>query len=65
MAKACTFCQGDIIEWYLNNCLAAFELSDKCHKKPLDMLRLSGEGLYEEVVEIYYDLMDHEMAEEN
>ena len=24
LAKACMFCQGDIIEWYLNNALKAF-----------------------------------------
>ena len=30
LAKACTFCQGDVIEWYLNNNLKAFEIVDKC-----------------------------------
>lgn len=24
LTKACIFCQGDIIEWYLNNALKAF-----------------------------------------
>ena len=35
LAKACIFCQGDVIEWYLNNELQAFEIVDKCEKKPL------------------------------
>lgn len=29
------FSQGDIIEWYLNNAVNAFEIQDKCSKKPL------------------------------
>lgn len=43
LAKACMFSQGDIIEWYLNNASHAFEIRDKCGKKPLEILRLSGE----------------------
>ena len=35
LAKACTFSQGDIIEWYLNNALGGFEVVDKCGNKPL------------------------------
>ncbi len=50
------FCQGDIIEWYLNNALIAFEIQDKCGKKPLEILKLSGEELYDEVKEVYKDL---------
>jgi ankyrin repeat protein len=42
LAKACMFCQGDIIEWYLNSALNAFEIQDKCGKKPLEILKLSG-----------------------
>ena len=47
LAKACTFGQGDIIEWYLNNSPGTFEVSDKRGKKPLEALKTSGHGLYE------------------
>ena len=53
LSKACLFCQGDIIEWYLNNSLEAFEIADKLGNKPLDILKINGEGLYGEVKEVY------------
>lgn len=65
LAKACIFCQGDIIEWYLNNCVEAFEVADKCDKKPLEMLRVSGDGLYDEVWEVYNELMENRMEDES
>jgi hypothetical protein len=40
--KACLFSQGDIVEWYLNNYLPAFELGDKLGRKPLDVLKITG-----------------------
>lgn len=46
LTKACIFCQGDIIEWYLNNASNAFEIADNYGKKPLDMLKLEGQDLY-------------------
>jgi hypothetical protein len=56
--KACVFGQGDIIEWYLNNNLPAFEICDNMGKKPLDSLRTGGEALYEEVIEVYRQLTE-------
>ncbi len=56
LSKACTFAQGEIIEWYLNNRLEAFERADKLGKKPLEILRNSGELLYEEVRDFYAEL---------
>lgn len=35
LSKACLFAQGSIIEWYLNNCLQAFEVADRIGKKAL------------------------------
>lgn len=43
------FGQGDIIEWYLNNAVAVFEMADKMGKRPLDALKTGGEQLYDEV----------------
>ena len=33
--------------------MGAFEIADKCGKKPLDVLKLNGEDLYDEVKEVY------------
>jgi ankyrin repeat protein len=57
LSKACLFAQSSVIEWYLNNCLQAFELPDWLGKKPLELLRNSGEELYHEVREVYEELM--------
>ena len=43
LSKACFFSQGSIIQWYLNNNLSAFEIPDKTGKKPLEILKNSGE----------------------
>jgi hypothetical protein len=56
LSKACLFAQGSIVEWYLNNCLQAFEVPDRIGKRPLEILRSSGEELYEEVREVYAEL---------
>lgn len=56
LTKACIFCQGEIIEWYLNNCIEAFNIADNFGKKPLEMLKLEGEDLYAEVSQIYGEL---------
>lgn len=42
LTKACIFCQGEIIEWYLNNEIQAFDVGDRIGKKPLEMLKLEG-----------------------
>lgn len=46
LTKSCIFCQGEIIEWYLNNAIEAFSTADKFGKRPLEMLKLEGEDLY-------------------
>ena len=40
-------------------------MTDKCEKKPLELLRVSGDGLYDEVYEVYYDLMEDRMEGES
>lgn len=40
LTKSCIFCQGEIIEWYLNNAIEAFSIADNFGKRPLEMLKL-------------------------